>query len=69
MQDHEDQKDHAICRVKDNSPLDGKYLHGCIVYQANLIINNNVTNTLEKLKRSLNCATIIATCHLNTRNV
>ena len=28
------------CRVKDNCPLDGKYLHECIVYQANVITNN-----------------------------
>ena len=28
------------CRVKDNCPLDGKCLHKCIVYQANVITNN-----------------------------
>ena len=27
-------------RVKDNCPLDGKCLHECIVYQANVITNN-----------------------------
>ena len=27
------------CRVKDNCPLDGKYLHKCIVYEANVITN------------------------------
>ena len=28
------------CRVKDNCPLDGKCLHKCIVYQPNVITNN-----------------------------
>ena len=28
------------CRVKDNCPLEGKSLHKCIVYQANVIVNN-----------------------------
>ena len=28
------------CRVKDNCPLDGKCLHECIVYQANVVTNN-----------------------------
>ena len=28
------------CRVKDNCPLDGKYLHKCIVCQVNVITNN-----------------------------
>ena len=28
------------CRVKGNCPLDGKCLHKCIVYQANVITNN-----------------------------
>ena len=28
------------CRVKENCPLDGKCLHKCVVYQANVITNN-----------------------------
>ena len=28
------------CRVKDNCSLDGKSLHECIVYQANVVANN-----------------------------
>ena len=29
------------CRVKDNCPLDGKCLQECILYQANVITNND----------------------------
>ena len=28
------------CRIKGNCPLDGKCLHECIVYQANVVANN-----------------------------
>ena len=34
------EKGSCNCRVMDNCPLDGKCLHKCIVYQANVITNN-----------------------------
>ena len=59
------------CRVKDNCPLDGKYLHKCIVLcikQMSLPIKH-IKSTSEQLKDSLNCATIITQFHLDTRRV
>ena len=38
-QEHSGKKS-CNCRVKDNCPLDRKYLHECIVYQANVVTNN-----------------------------
>ena len=38
-QEHSEKRS-CNCRVKDNCPLDGKCLHKCIVYQANVITNN-----------------------------
>ena len=38
-QEHSEKRS-CNCRVKDNCPLDGKCLHECIVYQANVVTNN-----------------------------
>ena len=38
-QEHSEKRS-CSCRVKDNGPLDGKCLHECIVYQANVVTNN-----------------------------
>ena len=38
-QEHSD-KISCNCTIKDNCPLDGKCLHECIVYQANVVTNN-----------------------------
>ena len=38
-QEHSEKRS-CNCRVKDNCPLDGKCLHKCIVYQANVVTNN-----------------------------
>ena len=38
-QEHTEKRS-CICRVKDNCHLDGKCLHKCIVYQANVVTNN-----------------------------
>ena len=38
-QEHSEKRS-CNCRVKGNCPLDGKCLHKCIVYQANVITNN-----------------------------
>ena len=41
LKNQEDSKKRSCnCRVKDNFPLDGKCLHECIVYQANVVTNN-----------------------------
>ena len=39
IQEHAKKKS-CDCRIKDNCPLDGKYLRECIMYQANVITNN-----------------------------
>ena len=41
------------CKVKDNCPLDGKWLHECIVYQANVITNNDCKECLGIAKFKL----------------
>ena len=38
-QEHSEKRS-CNCRIKDNFPLDGKCLHECIVYQANVLTNN-----------------------------
>ena len=38
-QEHSEKRS-CNCGVKDNCPLDGKCLHECIVYQANVVTNN-----------------------------
>ena len=45
-QEHSEKRS-CNCRGKDNCPLDGKCLHKCIVYQANVITTINVRNILE----------------------
>ena len=38
------------CRVKYNCPLDGKCLHKCIAYQANVITNNECKEYFETVE-------------------
>ena len=38
-EEHSEKRSYS-CRVKDSCPLDGKCLHECIVYQANIVTNN-----------------------------
>ena len=38
-QEHSEKRSYN-CRVNDNRPLDGKCLHECIMYQANVVTNN-----------------------------
>ena len=38
-------------------------------HSAKVLKNQEVKNTSEQLKESLNCAKIITPCHLDTRNV
>ena len=38
-QEHSEKRS-CYCRVKDNCSLDEKCLHECIVYQANVVTNN-----------------------------
>ena len=38
-QEHSEKRS-CNCRIKDNCPLDGKFLHECIVYQADVVTNN-----------------------------
>ena len=38
-QEHSEKRS-CNCRVKGNCPLDGKLLHECIVYQTNVLTNN-----------------------------
>ena len=38
-QEHSEKRS-CYCRVKNNCPLDGKFLHECIVYRANVTTNN-----------------------------
>ena len=40
-QEHSEKRS-CNCRVNDNCPLDGKYLHECIVYKANVVTNNEL---------------------------
>ena len=35
------------CGVKDNCPWDGKCLHECIVYQVNVVTNNECKEYFE----------------------
>ena len=53
-------------RVKDNCPLDRKCLHECIVYQANVITNNECKEYFRT--ESLNFAKVIIPCHLDARS-
>ena len=41
------EKSSCNCRVRDNCPLDGKCLHECILYQANVITNNECKKYLR----------------------
>ena len=45
-QEHSENRS-CICRVKDNCPLDVKFLHKCIVYQANVVTNNECKEYFE----------------------
>ena len=67
-QEHSEKRS-CNCRIKDNCPLNGKCLHECIVYQANVVTSNENKEYLEQLRENLNSATIITTCHLDTRSM
>ena len=45
-QEHSEKRS-CSCRVKDNCPFDGKCLQECIVYQANVVTNNECKEYFE----------------------
>ena len=47
------------CRMKDNCPLNGKCLHQCMVYKAEVSTNTTYKEYYEHRKRSSNLDTII----------
>ena len=51
-QEHSEKRS-CNCRVKDNCPLDGNCLHGCIAYQANAITNNECKEYFETAEGEL----------------
>ena len=66
-QEHSEKRS-CSCRVKDNCPLDGKYTNVLCIKLMSLP-TVKVKNILEQVKENLNCATIITSCHLDTRSV
>ena len=55
----------CICRVKSNCPLDGKCLHECIVYEANVVANNECKEYFGTAEGEFKLRYNNHTCHLD----
>ena len=68
LKNHEhSEKRSCNCRVKGNCPLDGKCLYECIVYQANVVTNNECKEYFGTAEREFKLRYYNG--HLDSRNV